>query len=131
MRPRATFTGGARPLAHAPFRARLPLMLCACLFVCAPPVQTAAGHQRGASEVSGTVHDEHGDLVTGASVTAFNNATGVERQTTTNEEGFFSILFLPPGSYSIVVRRDGFKTAEVSDVAVGPGEHVRDRKSVV
>src|SRR5947209_448996 len=127
MRPRVNATAGARSPARTPFRARLPLLLCACLAVCAAGRTAAAGIQRGACGVSGTVLDEHGDAITVASVTAFNNASGVQRQTATNDEGFFSILLLPAGTYSIVIRRGGFKTVEVSGLTVGPGEHVKLR----
>ncbi|HWW77362.1 MAG TPA: carboxypeptidase-like regulatory domain-containing protein, partial [Pyrinomonadaceae bacterium] len=111
MRTRAALTGGDTYPALALRGARLPLLLCACLAVsAAASLAASARPQRGESGVSGTVYDENGDVVANASVTAFNNASGVERRATTDGEGFFSIALLPAGTYSVIVRREGFKT---------------------
>ena len=79
---------------------------------------THAAAQSAGGWVSGTVLDEDGAVITGAAVTAFNPATGLERRAVTNGEGYFSIPLLPAGVYSITVQRDGFKTVDVRDVTV-------------
>jgi hypothetical protein len=45
----------------------------------------------------------------GAEVTVTNTSTGLSRQTTTNEAGYYSIPSLPEGSYDLSVGVSGFK----------------------
>jgi hypothetical protein len=128
MRTRAALTGGVTYPALVPRGARLPALLCAFIVVSmAAALAAVPVRQRGESGVSGTVYDENGDVVASASVTAFNTASGVERRATTDGEGFFSVALLPAGTYSVIVRRDGFKTVEVRGVTLGPAGQVRLR----
>ena len=46
----------------------------------------------------------------GASVTAFNAATGLRKTTQTNETGYYVIRDLPIGSYTFTVEHQGFRT---------------------
>jgi hypothetical protein len=125
---RVADTGGAPYPALASLRAKLPTLVCAFLAVLTTAVRPAAAlPQRGDGVVSGNVYDENGDAVAGASVSAFNTASGVEMRATTDGEGFFSIAFLPAGTYSVIVRRDGFKSLDVRDVTLGPAAQVRLR----
>jgi len=70
--------------------------------------------------MTGTVTDQNGALVGGATVTARNNATGAERTTTTSSAGLFAFEALQPGSYTITVENTGFKkyVATNNNVAV-------------
>lgn len=65
--------------------------------------------QAGTSGVSGTVRDKNGAAVPGASVKLSNSATGFERTTTTNAEGGFSFLAVPPATYQVEITASGFK----------------------
>ena len=56
----------------------------------------------------GTVTDPSGAVVTGAAVTATNNATGATRRATTNGAGAYAIYSLPPGTYTILITATGF-----------------------
>ena len=56
----------------------------------------------------GTVIDPSSASVQGATVTVSSVATGQERQTTTDESGFYSFPTLPGGSYTLTVSRAGF-----------------------
>jgi outer membrane receptor protein involved in Fe transport len=58
--------------------------------------------------LDGHVTDPAGANVPGATVSARNLATGAERSTTTNEEGYFSMPYLPIGSYDVTVKKEGF-----------------------
>jgi hypothetical protein len=60
--------------------------------------------------LSGRVTDPTGALVTGAKVTVTSNATGAQRETVTNDEGFYALPNLPPGEYEVKVQSSGFKT---------------------
>ena len=78
------------------------------LFVLA--VSTVAGFaQAGTTGVSGTVKDQNGGAVPGATVKITNSATSFERSTTTNADGSFSILGVPPATYRMEISATGFK----------------------
>jgi len=69
----------------------------------------------------GTVTDANGGIVTGATVTVKNQATGSVTTATTTAEGTFDAAFLQPGEYSVTVEAPGFKRAVSSGVAVKIG----------
>ena len=76
---------------------------------------TAFG-QSGTSTVNGTVADQQGNLVGGASVTLSNTETRFTRTQTTSEAGTFTFNLIPPGQYNVEVEAKGFKKALVTDV---------------
>src|SRR5271155_1975193 len=51
----------------------------------------------------GTVLDSSGSAVAGAKVTAVEESTGVVYPGTTSAQGYYSIKFIPPGTYDITV----------------------------
>jgi hypothetical protein len=73
--------------------------------------------QYGAS-IEGTVTDKSGAVVSGATVTVTNQATGVTRNTVTGDSGFYRITGLPPGRYKVDVEAASFKKTSKSDVEV-------------
>lgn len=76
----------------------------------------AAIAQTGTSTVSGTVVDQAGAVVPGATVTISNPATGLSRSATSSSNGRFSFPGLPPSTYRIEVTANGFKKLVKSDV---------------
>jgi len=74
--------------------------------------------QTSTSRISGTVTDATGAVVSGAKVTATNEATGVSHTQTTTEAGLYSFPSLPVGGYAIKVEMTGFKTANKPGVVV-------------
>jgi len=62
------------------------------------------------SDVTGTITDQSGAVVPGASVTVTNTGTGQERRTVTTSSGDYSVALLPPGEYEIKVGAAGFAT---------------------
>jgi hypothetical protein len=75
-------------------------------------------------DIGGTVTDPTGAVVVGAQVTATNVATGVKNTVTTNQDGIYSVRFLPIGTYKVTITDKGFTTKvtapfllEVSQVA--------------
>src|SRR5207245_8485753 len=61
------------------------------------------------AELTGIVADPTGARIPDAVVTIANEQTGVQRELTTNSEGFFAAHSLPPGSYRVDVEKAGFK----------------------
>jgi hypothetical protein len=98
------------------FRSRcyVVLILIGILFVGA----TQAFAQGATGQLSGTAVDPNGAVLQNASVTVRNTDTGLERQTTTGEDGSFAVLLLPPGPYRVEVTAPGFAAAVVENVRV-------------
>ena len=61
------------------------------------------------AEVRGTVQDESGGVIPGATVIAINELTGLARTTTSDSGGRFNIPRLPVGNYRVEVKVDGFR----------------------
>jgi hypothetical protein len=72
--------------------------------------------------LQGVVRDQNNAVVPNASVTARNAGTNISREATTNEEGFYKIVNLPPGNYEITVKAPNYKTALVQGVNVTVGQ---------
>jgi hypothetical protein len=68
--------------------------------------------------ILGTVTDNSGAVIAGATVTARNGATGLQRTTQTSADGSYSIPELPLGTYSITVTQSGFQTFVANGVVV-------------
>jgi outer membrane receptor protein involved in Fe transport len=66
----------------------------------------------------GTVSDTQGAGVPGATVTAKNTGTGVERSSTTDKAGDYQIAALAVGTYRIEVRMQGFQPQVAAGVLV-------------
>jgi len=60
------------------------------------------------AQVQGRVTDSSGALIPGASVTVANAATGITLKTKTNNDGEYTVPFLQPGDYNILVEQTGF-----------------------
>src|SRR6266436_7758006 len=68
---------------------------------------TALG-QSASATLSGTVEDQNGAVIPGVNITIKNADTGIQRETTTKDDGSFNVSLLPPGKYIVRARRDGF-----------------------
>jgi hypothetical protein len=79
--------------------------------------------QSSSATLSGTVEDQNGAVVPGATVTAENKATGLKRQATTNDEGQFTIPLLPPSTYTVTAQAQGFSPVQVSNVILNVGDN--------
>lgn len=77
------------------------------------------------AQVTGRVTDQAGAIVPGATVSATNQQTGLTRSAVANDEGYFTILYLPPGAYKIAVRKDGFKSVARPDVILNVDQVAR------
>lgn len=80
------------------------------------PMPAQAQLTRGT--ISGTVRDESGAVVPGAEVQVTNPQTSQVREATTNEDGFYRVAALEPGTYTVVVSRAGFSKVENRQVLV-------------
>jgi hypothetical protein len=72
--------------------------------------------------VRGRVVDASGASVPGAVVSAMNAATGIRATATTNQEGMYSMPFLPGGLYTVTAELSGFSPWSRSGVQVRVSE---------
>ena len=78
--------------------------------------------QSNAADIQGLVKDSTGAVVPNATVTARNPATNFTRATTTNDEGIYRIVAVPPGDYELTVEAASFKKAVAPKVTVTIGQ---------
>ncbi len=74
--------------------------------------------QFDAGQISGFVRDNSGAIVSGASVSVANQATGEIHKTATNAEGYYVFPQLFVGQYSVTVERTGFKTFVQNSITI-------------
>src|SRR5712691_10968887 len=70
---------------------------------------TAYGQAFDTGQVSGSARDASGSVIPGVSITVRNDAQGQERQTITNEQGYYVFPNLPVGPYTVSAELPGFK----------------------
>ncbi len=72
--------------------------------------------QETTGNMSGTVTDQTGSIIPGASVTATNAGTGAARTTQTTSAGVFFLNNLAVGNYTLSVESTGFKKYEATKI---------------
>ena len=87
-------------------------------FVLITLIAVVASAQTFRGTILGTISDPNGAVVAGATITVKNTSTGIERTTTTDSEGNYTVAELPVGPYEVRVEQPGFTTALVSRVTV-------------
>ncbi|HXB72278.1 MAG TPA: carboxypeptidase regulatory-like domain-containing protein [Candidatus Acidoferrales bacterium] len=66
--------------------------------------------QTGTSQLTGILTDPAKALIAGAQVTLTNVGTGAARSTTSNSDGYYTLVLLEPGIYTLRVQKTGFET---------------------
>src|ERR1041385_1730728 len=92
------------------------LIIPALLLIFSLSVVVSAQTFRGT--ILGTVTDPNGALVAGAKATAKNTSTSLERSTTSDDAGNYTIGELSIGPYEVRVEQSGFVPSVVSNVSV-------------
>jgi len=105
-------------MSHA-FRYSRHLVVSAILLLLIPHLTLA---QLNEAALKGTVTDMTGSMIVGSAVVATNEATAQVRSTKTDDNGAFFFAALPPGSYTVTVRADGFKTHEERGFKLNVGQ---------
>jgi hypothetical protein len=92
------------------------LFVLVCL--CSP---FAIGQTANTGTVAGTIADQSGAAVSGATVTLTDMATNAERTATTNESGRYIFANVVPGTYNVTVSKSGFRATKFvkQEVTVG------------
>ncbi len=84
------------------------------LFVTVIGVSHYGWSQEVTASITGTISDQSGAAVTGATVTATSQERGQTYTAVTNDSGLYRIAQLPVGTYAIKVEKAGFALASVS-----------------
>ena len=87
--------------------------------------------QASTADLSGTVADPNGAVVAGATVTARNEATGLSRSVTSDSNGTYQLIGLPPGEYEVTAEAATFKRVVVSGVRLTVGQSANPGRSGV
>ncbi len=99
-------------------RKSLLVLFCSVLFSCCPLL-----YGQASGSFSGTVSDKTGSVVSGASVKATAQGTGVVRESKTDDTGHYLMPLLPVGEYTLRVDSQGFASVEQKDVRLQVDEH--------
>jgi hypothetical protein len=76
------------------------------------------GQTAGEGTITGTVTDATGAVIGNAKVTATNTATNISATRTTSHDGLYTIAPLNPGTYTVTVEAQGFKTMKQENLDV-------------
>src|SRR5690348_6248828 len=68
------------------------------------------------AQIRGVVKDQSGAMVTGATVSITNDATGISTTSKTDEHGEYILTGLRPATYTIRAQAEGFRIAEQKNV---------------
>jgi len=92
----------------------------AILLLCLP-----AFSQGSFGRILGTVTDQSGGVVSGATVTVIDTERGINRTLTTDDAGAYNAPNLTAGNYTVRVEAKGFKRIERQSVVIEVGHEVR------
>ena len=81
--------------------------------------------QVAAGGLTGTIVDQAGARITGATVTVTDEATNEARRTTSNEDGQYATANLAPGIYRVEVGAPGFTSVSRQGIRIFTGEQAR------
>ncbi len=97
----------------------LLLTLITCLGLAVTP---ALAQTAGEAAITGTVIDPLGGVVPNATVTAINDATGVQTARHTSSAGVYEISPLIVGTYTVTVSATGFALAKQEDIVLNENQ---------
>ena len=89
-------------------------------FICLATLPFCYG-QSGAGTLEGTTTDPTGAVVPGAVIVITSEATGVQRELTTNSAGLYVAADLPAGRYQLLASATGFAKRQFNDVELTVG----------
>ncbi len=100
------------------------LTVVALLLVCCVSMRAAYG-QAPSGTLMGTVTDQSGAVVPDASVVLKNESTGALRRTVSNTSGFFTIVAIPAGAYTVTIETPGFAKWEQAGIVFHQGDVIK------
>ncbi len=83
---------------------------------------TLFGQDVSTAALKGTITDQSGAVVVGATVKVTNSERGIERVLATDANGLFQAPFLPPGTYDVRITAKGFETHILKNIVLTVGQ---------
>lgn len=74
--------------------------------------------QVGTSTISGFIFDRTESVINGATVTLTDPSTGFLREVKSDEQGYYKFAALPPGTYDLRVRKEGFQVFAANGITL-------------
>jgi len=109
----------------APMKSRLLFPFCCALFLLQlHPQQASAQATVSYAVLNGTVTDESGRAIAGASVAARNMDTNQSYSATSNQSGYYAVPSLPPGRYELSISSTGFGKHTRTGIELAVGQTV-------
>jgi Carboxypeptidase regulatory-like domain len=96
----------------------LLLVFCSAVFPICPLL-----YGQATGSFSGTVSDKTGSVISGATVRATSQSTGLSREARTDESGHYLIPLLPVANFTLGVESQGFQPVQQKDVRLQIDEH--------
>jgi hypothetical protein len=87
------------------------MMLALAIVLAIAGTRSTLGQNANSGEIKGTVTDSSNAVISGATVTVLNIATGVVTTTTTNGDGIYDVPSLETGEYKITFAKTNFRDA--------------------
>lgn len=117
LRPRSFHATGLFPKLHRAIRLAL------CLFLLGSGCRLSA--QQDVGYILGTVTDQNGAVVAGASITITWQSTGLSQTVTSDSTGYYTSQPLQVGQYDVSASMSGFTPTAIHGVTVDAAAHVR------
>ncbi len=96
-------------------------LVLACLLSAADGLRA----QSTTGQLTGVIKDASGAVVPAARVQVTNPETGITRQMESNELGYYTVALLPPGTYTVRIEKEGFRTLSRPGVLLNVDQTVR------
>src|SRR5262249_41154357 len=100
-------------------KTKIALLICFALLTATNVLAQAT------ATIVGAVTDSSGKVIANARVAVTQKETGLTRQVTTNDRGFYVVHSLPVGEYTVGVEGPGFKRKSVTGVTLQVNEEPR------
>ena len=97
------------------------LQFVVALCVCFAPLALA----QDTATLTGTIRDNTGAVIPGASLSIKNTGKGIVRQLKTNSDGEYVAAALPPGQYNVSVTLTGFRNYQAQGVILRVAQNAR------
>src|SRR5260370_14472205 len=79
---------------------------------------TLSAQIAGSGSIQGTISDQSGAVIPGATIVATNAATSIRTERQTTAAGLYVLSPLPAGEYSVTVTASGFQTLTKEHITV-------------
>lgn len=100
------------------FRSFLPGVKCALVVILSLVFLGSAQAQSVQGVVTGSVTDSSGAVIPNVELTLTNDGTGVTQQEKAGTNGSFRFGLVPPGTYTLTAKSQGFTTREIKNIVV-------------